>query len=615
MNKHLFYLILSCLPILGFGQILQEGFDDITTLGGAGWTMTNQSSPIGTTEWFQGNATVFTGHQGGATSYIGANFNNTAGTGTISNWLITPTLNLKDGDVLSFYTRTSTASTWNDRLEVRSSVGTMTLPVGVAAVGSFTNLHLTVNPDLNLSYPEVWTQYEVTVSGVGSTPVAMNFAFRYTVPNGGPSGSNSNFIGIDTLLVEEGGGGGPVEYCEVTYTSNIEPITHVIFAGIDNESNPVLNGSPAMEDFTSISGDVTVGESYEIALEGNTDGNFRNTFTVFIDWNQNGVLNDAGEMYEAGTIMNSTGTDGQQALTDIAVPADAMEGSTRMRIIKDWTSSTTPVWPSDPCGTYDFGQTEDYTLNVTTGGGGPGEDCSQSTPSNAFENGHGFLQSAHIAHDFSVDADVVFTVEQFTFNILTVTTTATVTLSFYEDAGGQPGTLLYTTPAIVPTSITNIGTAFGFNVESTVVDLPVPQEFQGGASGANYFVAATISNPGNSYWESTTIMNTPHTGYWSPDGGVTWTALTDGPWDGVFEIAGTCEDGGSTGEGCEWTVTVSDTGWGDEVSWELRDAGGVVVMSGGPYTESGGYTDTQTAMAEGPVEFFIETIGTFNDNT
>src|SRR5690606_29196646 len=143
------------------------------------------------------------------------------------------------------------------------------------------------------------------------------------------------------------------------------------------------------------------------------------------------------------------------------------------------------------------------TYTVILPGGGGSEDCSQSTPSNAFENGHGFLQSAHIAHDFSVDADVVFTVEQFTFNILTVTTTATVTLSFYEDAGGQPGTLLYTTPAIVPTSITNIGTAFGFNVESTVVDLPVPQEFQGGASGANYFVAATISNPGNSYWEST----------------------------------------------------------------------------------------------------------------
>src|SRR5690606_3974570 len=194
--------------------------------------------------------------------------------------------------------------------------------------------------------------------------------------------------------------------------------------------------------------------------------------------------------------------------------------------------------------------------------------------------------------------------------------TATVTLSFYKETGGAPGDFITTTPAIVPTSTTTVGTAFGFNVVSTVVDLPAGFEFEGGATGANYFVAVNISNPTDSYWESTSVMNTPNTGYWSPDGGVTWTALTDGPWDGVFEIAGTCEDGGSTGEGCEWTVTVSDTSFGDEVSWELRDAGGTVVLSGGPYMDSaGGYTDTQTVTAEGPVEFYIESIGTFNDNS
>src|SRR5690606_724531 len=226
------------------------------------------------------------------------------------------------------------------------------------------------------------------------------------------------------------------------------------------------------------------------------------------------------------TIVNSTGTDGQQALGTIDVPADAMAGTTRMRVKKIF--STTGFL--DPCAGTGYGQVEDYTINVTGGGSGGG-DCSQSTPSHGFENGHGFLQSAHIAHDFSVDPNVTFTVEQLTLNILTSTTTSTVTLSFYEDAGGQPGNFIHETPAIVPTSITNIGTAFGFNVESTVVDLPTPQEFQGGASGANYFVAVTISNPGSSYWESTTVMNTPNQGFWSPDGGVTWTALSNGPWD------------------------------------------------------------------------------------
>ena len=47
-------------------------------------------------------------------------------------------------------------------------------------------------------YPNVWTQYTVTISGV-PTATTGRFALRYFVENGGPSGANSNYIGIDTL--------------------------------------------------------------------------------------------------------------------------------------------------------------------------------------------------------------------------------------------------------------------------------------------------------------------------------------------------------------------------------------------------------------------------------
>src|SRR5690606_42088198 len=57
MKNYLLCFILSALPLFGFGQILEEGFDDITTL--SGWTIANQSSYMGTTDWFQGNITVF----------------------------------------------------------------------------------------------------------------------------------------------------------------------------------------------------------------------------------------------------------------------------------------------------------------------------------------------------------------------------------------------------------------------------------------------------------------------------------------------------------------------------------------------------------------------------
>src|SRR5690606_29013368 len=217
MKNFLLCFILLVGSVFGFGQILEEGFDDIENL--PGWTMTNQSTTIGTTNWFQGNITVFNSHSGDPASYIGANFNNTTGgTGTISNWLITPTLNLKDGDTLTFWTRTSEGSIWDDRLEVRSSVGAMTVPSGGPTdVGSFTTVNLIINDDYSLSYPEVWTEFEVVVSGVGSTPVAMNFAFRYNVILAGPSGTYSNYIGIDTVSVVEGdGGGGGDTDCETT---------------------------------------------------------------------------------------------------------------------------------------------------------------------------------------------------------------------------------------------------------------------------------------------------------------------------------------------------------------------------------------------------------------
>jgi hypothetical protein len=47
-------------------------------------------------------------------------------------------------------------------------------------------------------YPEVWTQFNVTVSGL-SGPASGRFAFRYHVPGSGPNGLNGNYIGIDTI--------------------------------------------------------------------------------------------------------------------------------------------------------------------------------------------------------------------------------------------------------------------------------------------------------------------------------------------------------------------------------------------------------------------------------
>lgn len=184
----------SCTPILN------EGFDDITNL--PGWAMINHSEPLGVADWFQGTDTVFPAFDGSPTAYIAANFNCTSGVGTISNWLLTPVLSLRNGNTLTFYTRTMAMSAFPDRLQVRMSINGTSTNVGTGAfdVGDFFSLLLDINPTYTMGgYPETWTQFTVNISGVPFA-VAGRLAFRYFVENGGINGTRSNYIGIDRAV-------------------------------------------------------------------------------------------------------------------------------------------------------------------------------------------------------------------------------------------------------------------------------------------------------------------------------------------------------------------------------------------------------------------------------
>ena len=69
------------------GVVVNEGFDNISTLTTSGWVLTNASTPVGSTGFFQGNTDVLTSQAGAANSYIAANFNNAADGGVINDWL------------------------------------------------------------------------------------------------------------------------------------------------------------------------------------------------------------------------------------------------------------------------------------------------------------------------------------------------------------------------------------------------------------------------------------------------------------------------------------------------------------------------------------------------
>ena len=154
----------------------------------------------------------------------------------------------------------------------------------------------------------------------------------------------------------------PEPYCAVSFPSNVEPITRVKFTGIDNPSSATVGGTPALEDFLGVAGGAVMpGSTYAMTVEGNTDGNYTTKVKAFIDWNHNGTF-DTGEDVVIGDLINSTGADGKQVTANIVVPAGALSGSTRMRVVKKYNTAPTA------CNADGYGQAEDYTLTVGSGG-------------------------------------------------------------------------------------------------------------------------------------------------------------------------------------------------------------------------------------------------------
>ena len=195
-----------------------EEFDTLANAIDRGWVSINNSRPLGTAGWLQGEfgAGKFgnKGFSAASVSYSGQDFaiastNGTTDIGTISAWLISPEVMLKDGDQIIFFTRTYVnPADYPDRMQVRlnavsSSVNVGSGPLANRAVannvGDFTTVLLDINPTLiKTGYPGDWKEYTLTISGVTGTQ-KRRFAFRYFVSNAGSSGDNSFGIGLDKV--------------------------------------------------------------------------------------------------------------------------------------------------------------------------------------------------------------------------------------------------------------------------------------------------------------------------------------------------------------------------------------------------------------------------------
>lgn len=249
----------------------------------------------------------------------------------------------------------------------------------------------------------------------------------------------------------------PEPYCSVSFPSAVEPIAWVKSTGIDNRSDPAVGGTPALEDFLGIAGGAVVaGQTYSMTVEGNTAGDYLTQVKAFVDWNRNGSF-DANEGYVIGDIDNSTGTDGIQAVADIAVPATATPGPVRLRVIKKYSSAAAA------CNTDGYGQAEDYTLTV--GGSGSTYTVGGNVGGVA---GSGLVLRLNGSTDLPVAADGPFT---FSGGLATG-------IAYSVIVGTQPSNPAQT--CLVANGSGTIGSANVTNVTVTCTTTPPPTYTVGG---------------------------------------------------------------------------------------------------------------------------------------
>ena len=158
-------------------------------------------------------------------------------------------------------------------------------------------------------------------------------------------------------------------YCSSTATSTGDmDISNVTFGTINNTSacssltgtQGVGTGTASL--YTNFAAtvpvaNVTQATNVNISVTENDCGNgtWSHQIVVYFDWNQDGDFVDAGEnfvVYPYASSATHTST------LSIPIPLTALTGNTRMRIVCVESSSVSP------CGTYTWGETEDYTINI-----------------------------------------------------------------------------------------------------------------------------------------------------------------------------------------------------------------------------------------------------------
>ncbi|HQV75151.1 MAG TPA: GEVED domain-containing protein [Flavobacteriales bacterium] len=269
-----------------------------------------------------------------------------------------------------------------------SSVTPTDLTVGSSVAFSGTTAWATADGDYAqsdlITDPAVWHAFtttecsEVRIDYCGSVPLLSDYyvilattcpldtgAIVFNTLNNNTDCADGNV----TLIFDELPAGTyyiPVLYTGEAYEMNVSasPCGGYCLAGSDacdefvaqftfQEVDNITDCTGGYSDHTDMVATVMQGQSLAVTVLNGPPAYDGDQCTIWVDWNQDESFLDANEVYTLTTVDPFTTFTGT-----IDVPLDASVGSTRLRVRIMYTG--TP----DPCGSAEYGEVEDYTVDV-----------------------------------------------------------------------------------------------------------------------------------------------------------------------------------------------------------------------------------------------------------